>query len=328
MMLLWLRGVIGHRLQRLILARAGIAIGTALVAIIGIFASSSAGTITQRALVEVPVDWQVAVTPGADPQSLMIPLSAAAPVLTGRVVGYADAASLEATTNGTTQTTGAGQALGIDSDYMRTFPKQVRLLLGSLDGVLVAQQTAANLHVGIGDTFSILRDGEPHSEVTIDGIVDLPNADAMFQVIGPARGLAPTAPPDNILLLPRDLWRKVFADRRRPNFRMEIHASLDHARFPTDPLDAYVEASRSAKNFEIRAAGAAAVGDNLSARLEAVREDALYARVLLLFLGMPGIVLAVLLTIAVVASSLDRRRREQASFASVVRLPHRSSGSR
>jgi putative ABC transport system permease protein len=93
---------------------------------------------------------------------------------------------------------------------------------------------------------------------------------------------------------------------------MEIHASLDHARFPTDPLDAYVEASRSAKNFEIRAAGAAAVGDNLSARLEAVREDALYTRVLLLFLGMPGIVLAVLLTIAVVASSLDRRRREQA----------------
>jgi putative ABC transport system permease protein len=164
-------------LQRVILASAGIAIGTALVAIIRIFASSSAGTMTQRALAEVPVDWQVAVT-----------LSAAAPVLTARVVGYADAASLEATTNGTTQTTGAGQALGIDSDYMRTFPKQVRLLLGSLDGVLIAQQTAANLHVGIGDTVSILRDGEPHSEVTIDGIVDLPNADAMFQVIGPARG--------------------------------------------------------------------------------------------------------------------------------------------
>jgi len=50
----------------------------------------------------------------------------------------------------------------------------------------------------------------------------------------------------------------------------------------------------------------------MSARLEAVREEALYARVLLLFLGMPGVVLAVLLTIAVVAASLDRRRREQA----------------
>ncbi|MDQ6690252.1 MAG: FtsX-like permease family protein, partial [Gemmatimonadota bacterium] len=64
--------------------------------------------------------------------------------------------------------------------------------------------------------------------------------------------------------------------------------------------------------FEARVAGSAIVGDNLAARLGAVREDALYARVLFLFLGLPGAILAIILTFAVSATGGDRRRREQA----------------
>jgi putative ABC transport system permease protein len=315
MILLWLKGVLARRSQRLALAGAGIAVATALIAIIGIFAASSARTMTQRALAEVPVDWQIAVLTGIDPQTLMGPLSAAAPVRATHVVGYADVTNFEAATGGTTQVTGAGQVLGIDRDYVKTFPKQVRLLTGDLDGVLIAQQTAANLRVTIGDRVSIMRDGEVPVRVKIEGVIDLPNADAMFQVIGPAKGPAPTAPPDNVVLLPMDFWTKTFAaapEKYSSNNRIEIHVALDHTRFPGDPEAAYVDATGKVKNFEIRAAGAAAVGDNLSARLGAVREDALYARVLLFFLGMPGVVLAVLLSLAVMASGADRQRREQA----------------
>ena len=51
--------------------------------------------------------------------------------------------------------------LGISADYRRDFPGELRLLIGTLDGVLVAQQTAATLHVTIVDSVTIARVGLP-----------------------------------------------------------------------------------------------------------------------------------------------------------------------
>ena len=60
-------------------------------------------------------------------------------------------------------------------------------------------------------------------------------------------------------------------------------------------------------NLESRVApGMALLANNLAARLGAVREDALYARVVFLFLGAPGLILALLLTLAVASSGRDR----------------------
>ncbi len=54
------------------------------------------------------------------------------------------------------------------------------------------------------------------------------------------------------------------------------------------------------------------MGNNLAARLDAVRADALYAKVLFLFLGLPGAILGVLLTVSVAASGKRHRLQEQA----------------
>jgi putative ABC transport system permease protein len=315
MMLLWLKGVLAHRSRRLLLAGAGIAVATALIGIVGIFAASSAETMTRRALESLPIDWQIAVLGTSDPELLTDPLKLAAPVRMARTVRYADVPGFEAVAGGTTQTTGAGQVVGLSPDYAQAFPGQIRLLAGRLDGILIAQQTAANLHATVGDTVSIMRDRGPAAAVKIDGVVDLPNADAMFQAIGPAKAAAPTAPPDNVVLVPMDLWTTMFgsATEAEPaGVRTEIHVSLDHARLLADPETAYADALGRSKNFEARAAGTAIVGNNIAARLGAVRGDALYARVLLLALALPGAVLAVLLTIAIAASGIDRHRREQA----------------
>jgi putative ABC transport system permease protein len=67
-----------------------------------------------------------------------------------------------------------------------------------------------------------------------------------------------------------------------------------------------------ANNLEARMAGSAIVGNNLATRLDSVRKDALYALVLFLFLGLPGALLAILLTMAVAASGTERRRQDQA----------------
>ncbi|HEY8622930.1 MAG TPA: FtsX-like permease family protein [Casimicrobiaceae bacterium] len=294
---------------------AGIAVTVAMLAALGAFLAQSSASMTRRAVASVPVDWQVQLVPGTTVQSVAAMLDKAASVTSQHEIGFADVDGFEAHSGGTVQTTGKGKVVGFDPNYVRDFPRQFRLLIGSLDGVLVAQQTAANLHVTVGDTVTIRRPGLPSTEVTVGGVVDLPNADSMFQAVGVPPGAAPQAPPDNVLLLPLSEWHRLFdpqAAIRPDGVRTQLHVGLAHDSLPRDPVAAFVAVRSAAKNLEIRMAGNGIVADNLAARLEAVRSDALYAKVLFLFLGAPGALLATLLTIAVVASGGIRRRRDQA----------------
>ena len=311
---IWLLGTLRRRSGRLLPAVLGVSLTIALLATLGIFINSSAATMTQRALGDVPVDWQVQLVAGANVTAVENALRTAARVRTVDPVGYADVPGFTATTGGTTQTTGSGKVVGITASYWKNFPAELRALLGATSGILIAQQTAANLHVTVGDSLSFARPGGSPVSARIDGVIDLPQADAFFQAVGVPAGAAPQAPPDNVLIVPLELWKQWFdpiAASRPDGVRLQLHVRLDHA-LPRDPGGAYVFVQRLAHNFEARVAGSAIVGDNLAARLDAVREDSLYARVLFLFLGLPGAILAIILTFAVSATGRDRRRREQA----------------
>jgi putative ABC transport system permease protein len=162
---LWVLGLMRARSGRLLGAIAGVALAVALLVALGVFLRTSTASMTERAVNVVPVDWQVQLLAAADRSAVESAARKAAPVSTAEWVGYADVQGLEATTGGTTQTTGPGKVLGLAPTYVASFPSQVRLLLGSLDGVLVAQQTAANLHVGLGDSVTIHRFAEPDTTV-------------------------------------------------------------------------------------------------------------------------------------------------------------------
>ena len=331
---LWLRGTVVGRSGRLAGSVAGLALTVALLAALGTFVASSAQTMAHRAVANLPVDWQVLIAPTADAAQVSSILQQAAAPAVIRSVAYADTAGLSAVTGGptqsTTQSTGPGQVLGIAADYAARLGEQIRLVLGSADGVLIATQTAANLHVTVGDTVTVQRIGVAPVDVRIAGVVALPNADSMFQAIGVPKGTAPQAPPDNVLLMPIAQWHALFDAQRvaRPDtVRTQLHLRLDRATLPADPGAAFVHAQGLANNLAVRLAGSAAIANNLAARLDGVRADALYARVLFLFLGAPGVVLALLVTLAITASGADRRRREQgllrirgASVATLVRL--------
>src|SRR5439155_5290701 len=125
-------------------------------------------------------------------------------------VGFAQTAGFQATTAGTTQTTGPGVAVGLPDTYARVFPGELRLLAGRMDGVLVAQQTAANLHVAPGDTVFVARAGLDPVAVQVDGVVELPDANSLFQKVGLPAGAQPQAPPDNIVLMPAAAWQGAF----------------------------------------------------------------------------------------------------------------------
>ncbi len=309
--LTWLRGML-RRAGRLGATAAGVAIAVALLASIGTFLAASKATMTQRAAQTVAVDWQVELQRGADPNAVLAAVRSRAS--TALPVGFAQTTGFQATTGGSTQTTGSGFVLGLSDAYRPAFPAMVRDLAGSGRGVLVAQQTAANLRVAPGDTITIGRAGLPDTRVRVDGVVDLPQADSLFQKVGAPVGAQPQAPPDNVLLVRASTWHALF-DRlgaARPDLvHTQIHARLSLA-LAHDPSAAYTQVTGAARNLEVSLSGAALVGNNLAATLGAARSDALYAQVLFLFLGVPGAVLAGLLTGAVAASGATRRRREQA----------------
>jgi putative ABC transport system permease protein len=312
--LTWLRGLVTRRPGRLVATTAGIAIAVALLASIGTFLASSKATMTTRAAANVGVDWQVESQPGADPAAVLDATRGASGVRAALPVEFATTTGLGATTSGTVQSTGPGVILGIPDGYRTAFPGAIRDLAGTGTGVLVFQQTAANLRVAPGDTVTIGRAGLPPARVTVDGVVDLPKADSLFQKVGAPAGAQPQAPPDNVVLLPESQWHQIFdplATLRPDQVSTQAHVRLSH-QLPSDPSAAYSRVSGAARNLEVRLAGAGLVGDNLGATLAAARGDALYAQVLFLFLGVPGAILAGLLTGFVAASGADRRRREQA----------------
>lgn len=313
--MLWLKGLLAYRSGRLVGAIVGVALTVALLASIGVFIASSSASMTQRAAADVPVDWQVQLSPaGTDAKAVAEAIGKSTAYTALEQVGYATTAGFAASAGGTLQKTGPGKVLGLSPQYRQHFPTELRLLLGSLNGVLVAQQTASNLHVTVGDIVTIQRIGLPPMKVKVDGVVDLPNADSLFQAVGVPASAAPQAPPDNVLLLPADQWHQVFNPQvavRPDSVRLQFHVRITRD-LPPDPNNAFVYVQQLANNLEARIAGSAIVGNNLAARLDSVRKDALYALVLFLFLGLPGAILAILLTMAVAASATERRRQEQA----------------
>lgn len=319
----WLRGLLRRRQARLAGQAAGVAVAVLLLAALGTFFTASRASMTTQALGAVPVDWQIQIGPGASAADVTAAVAAAPSVTTALPVGYADTTGLSSRNAGTVQTTGAGVVLGLPPGYTSAFPGEIRPLVGASDGVLLAQQTAANLGATVGSTITVARPGQPKATLTVAGIVDLPMADSMFQSIGATAGTPPTAPPDNVVLLPAATWQRLFSHATSGSTSAQVHAQLSHV-LPGDPGAAFAQVVGRAKNLEASLAGGGLVGDNLAAQLDGARADAIYAQMLFLFLGLPGVIIAALLAGVIASSGRERRRREQALLrvrgASVTRI--------
>jgi putative ABC transport system permease protein len=312
--LTWLRGLLVRRRARLVGTAAGVAVAVALLASIGAFLSATEHKMTQRAIARVAVDWQVETQPGANAASVAHTVQHFPGVRAALPVGFADASGFSANAGGSTQTTGPGKVLGLPPGYAQAFPGELRTLAGRGDGVLLAQQTAANLHARPGDTVSIGRSGLPPAQLRVTGVIDLPQADSLFQRVGAPPGSQPQAPPDNVVLLPAPVFKQVegpLMAKRADLVRAQVHVRLAHT-LPASPSAAFDRVSGQARNLESRLAGAGLVGDNLGSTLDKARADAIYAELLFLFLGLPGVIIAGLLTAAIASAGAERRRSEQA----------------
>ncbi len=253
----WLAGLVRRRPGRLAGSAAGVAVAVALLASIATFLSGALATMTTTATRQVAVDWQIEAHQGVDPGTVLAAAAAAPRVEAALPVDFGTTTGLRAATGSTIQATGPGVVVGVPLGYGAAFPGELRVLVGDATGVLLAQQTAANLHAGPGDTVSIGRAGLDAVTVRVDGVVDLPQADSLFQAVGAAAGASASAPPDNVIVLPAQRWHATFdtlAASRPDLVRFQVHARLDH-HLPRDPSAAFNQVSGAARNLEASAGG-------------------------------------------------------------------------
>ena len=171
--LIWLRGLLRQRWARIAGVIAGIAVAVALAGTLAGFFAAMRSSLTQQAIKDVAIDWQVQLAPGADPQQAVAQLARSPGYRNVFQVGYFDSPGFDSSISGSVQTTGSGKVLGLQSGYRSAFPAEIRDLVGRGD-VLLAQQTAANLHAEPGSLVSVKRPGLPSVQVRVDAIVDLP----------------------------------------------------------------------------------------------------------------------------------------------------------
>ena len=292
-----------RRPQETVAAAIALALTVAFVASLGSFVAQTGSTLSERAAGRVPVDWQVQVTAGGDPAAAQRALQGLPGLVGFRPVDYARVVGLQAISAAGTRTTGAAYVVSLPADYAAFAPSQIRPLIGTSTGIVLQQQTASSLQATPGATVTVLGTGR---SVRVDGVVDLPNADSFFQVVGaPAAG----APPDNVLLVSPSQFAALVPGT---NVIHQFHVRFQHDSLPSDPGKAADVITQRANHYVASVPGGALVGDNLNASLSAAREDALYAKLLVLLLGIPGLVLSAVVTALVISLRNDRQRRDLA----------------
>ena len=186
------------------------------------------------------------------------------------LVDYAHSSGYSATTGGVARAAGAGLVLGIPPGYRRTYPGEIRQFIGARNGVLVAQQMAANLGVTVGDTFTLDRAPLAPARLRVDGIIDFA---APQQLLGPVGLASPYSPSARQR---RGAARTRAGTSSSTRWRANGPRSCDtrctpgsHTPVcPRDPTSAFAAAEGIAKNLETRLAGTGVVGNNLATALD------------------------------------------------------------
>ena len=261
---------------------------------------------TARAIARVPVDWQVEAQPGADPATCCAQVARAArrrARAAGRLRATPPACRRRPAAR--RRRPGPGKVLGLPDGYARAFPGELRTLAGPRHRR--AARPADRRQPARRGPATRSRSAAPAAArrtVRVDGVVDLPAADSLFQQVGAPRRRAAAGAAGQRRAAARSARLRPRSSAARRS-RTQVHARLSHA--PARQPERRVHAGRRAARATSRRGwpAAALVGDNLGTALDQARQDALYAQLLFLFLGVPGAILAGLVT------AVDRRGRRR-----------------
>ncbi len=289
----------------------GLVLAVGLFSGILFFVDASADRMTQAAIKPVAVDMQVRSTLAhPDLKPLQSALEGEQFVNSAEPVIIADFASMSVPVGGLATT--AGKVFVLQPSYYDVFGA-LKILSGSpsSSGVMISQTAANDLGLSPGDPLLIYFDqlNTPYA-TKVDGIVDPSEAYFLFAASDPSHEGEYNPVPYDVFITP-ELWEADLAvaltnppisgdsnakplPPQKPQY--ELHVETDHNLLPSDPTKASLFVDVMRRSIEKQFPGEIKISNNLADALKKAKSDILWAKLLFLFLGMPGVTLAAYLS--------------------------------
>ena len=299
----------------------GLALAVGLFAGILFFVDTTTRQMTDLALAPVKLDMVVhATTPDVNVAQATPVIVNQQGILAAETVYSADFAS--AVKADGTQASPSGRMFAISPSYLNTF-NILPISSGSMDpnGVMVSEAMAISLNLKVGDIVQFTFSGinQPIS-LPVSGIINLDNADVLFAAATEAENaiVSDVVFVDNSWFK-TNLLAPLSALAANPPTSMapgavildpQIHVKIDQSLLPADPTLAAYRADAMRRLVERQFPGQLKAVNNLSDALSASKGDVLSAKVLFIFLGLPGVALAAYLSKFAAELFAESQRRE------------------
>ncbi|MDE3096756.1 MAG: ABC transporter permease [Chloroflexota bacterium] len=288
----------------------GLSLGVALVVSILFFVESSSKQLTQTAIAPVPIDMVGHATVPTISQRQVVGAFRRQPGI--QAVEVMDAVDFTtAARPGGAQKTPAGKLVAVDPSFFQSFDV-LKVSSGAFDpnGALVTEATATRLGVKPGDTIavSIPALAAPY-QVKVTGIVDASRAQMLFLSTDPSKQGEYQVVTD-MVVMDRSLFNRALrtallgaasaqpapnATGGAPVVDQQQLIRIDRTALPGSPAAAQTRVKTLARSLERQFTGQIKITNNLGDALGSAKGDALTAKILFIFLGLPGVALAVFL---------------------------------
>jgi putative ABC transport system permease protein len=305
------------------------------------FVDVSQRGMSQNALAPIKVDMVArSTTPDLSPSALESILKNQRLVTSAQSVASADFASMEKVGGHTS--TASGKVFALPQSYYQT-SDFLPIVSGRYDpsGAMIGDATATQLGLKVGDTVQMKFAAGLSAPYTarISGIVGMGASDPLFYNPDPAGGEGYGVVAD-VLFLPPALFERDLAPvlSKLPvttssvgqtgsnvvllPVERQVHLKIDRAALAADPAKALKQLDSLRRSLESPFPGQVRVTNNLSRKLDNAKKDILAAKMLFIFLTLPGIALGAYLSKYATELSSEPLRRE------ISQLRVRGAGSR
>jgi putative ABC transport system permease protein len=299
----------------------GLALAVGLFAGILFFVDMTTRQMTVTALAPVRLDLVVhATTPDVNLPAVTQTLTAQPGVKSVEPVVVAD--FLSSSKTGGAIVSPAGRMFAVNSSYFQTFDV-VQVSSGALvpDGAMISEAMAIAQNIKIGDemTFTFAGIDQPVT-LPVTGIVNMDNADALFATATESENaIVADVAFVNINWFQSNMQPQLAALSANPPANLpagailidqQVHIKIDKSVLFSDPTRAALQTDSLRRQLERQFPGQIKAVDNLAGAFKSAKADVLSAKILFIFLGLPGVALAAYLAKFAAELFADAQRRE------------------
>lgn len=308
----------------------GTVLAVSLLASVLFYVVGSAQVLTQRSIASVRVDMQaVASNAGGNVTGLRRALVREPGVARAERFALAGFSRSELRSGTRVGQTGPGKIVAVDPSYFSTFGVPV-IRQGGLGptGVVISQDLGTNLGARVGDVITLrLGHGSGARRFRVTGVASMLGTDVLFAPLDPVLRANPFNPPANVVLMGYGYFERhvkplvlrqeqvstgAVVVRRSAPVSEQVQLRIDRSLVPADPTEAKLYTTGLRHRLELAYTGRMTIIDNLFAALDQAQADVLWAQVILVFLTLPGVILAAALSRYVTAAVIEAQQRELA----------------